>query len=82
MQATACCRECKPVALTRMLTINTSGLSKHTYGVVLFFLSLSLSYRMMESKTPQEVVEFLKEQNELKGQTDVETLFQGLVGMY
>ena len=51
-------------------------------GVVLFFLSFSLSYRVMESKTPQQVVDFLKERDELKGHPDLDTLFQGLIGMY
>ena len=45
-------------------------------GVVLFFS------RMMVSKTPQRIVEFLKKRDELKGHPDLNTLFQGLIGMY
>ena len=63
-----------------MLAIATTGDSFcNQLGVV---SSLSLSYRMMESKTPEQVVEFLKERDELKGHPDLDTLFQGLIGMY
>ena len=45
-------------------------------------LSLSLSYSTMESKTPEQVNALLKDRDDLKSYPDLDTLFQGITGMY